>query len=103
MNKSKLKRSPKKFIDPKEAKNFINSAKTENESSKTESEEDVAQETKRSFPWDNTNVKIIKGINLRLTEPEWAKLKYISEKTPFSIQRFIMIVLRVRAKINSHF
>ncbi len=48
---------------------------------------------KIKHPWETANEKIIKAVNLRLTEPQHEKLKYISEKTPFSIQKFIMSVL----------
>ena len=45
------------------------------------------------YPWRDANPRIKKGINLRLDEVQWAKLRFISEKTPYSIQKFIMSVL----------
>jgi len=45
------------------------------------------------LPWRDANPRIKKGINLRLDEVQWAKLKFISENSPLSIQRFIMSVL----------
>jgi hypothetical protein len=45
------------------------------------------------LPWRDANPRIKKGINLRLDEVQWAKLKFISENSPLSIQKFIMSVL----------
>lgn len=45
------------------------------------------------YPWDDANDRIIKGVNLRLTERQWKKLKFIVEHTPFSIQKYIMGLL----------
>jgi hypothetical protein len=45
------------------------------------------------LPWWDANPWVEKGINLRLTEVQWAKLAFIRENTPLSTQKFIMSVL----------
>jgi len=73
-----LSRNPEKQIDEKKAGDFIQSANTNSQGPR---------------PWDNADDRIKKGFNLRLTESQWLKLKYISEQTPDSIHSFIMKVL----------
>ena len=113
----------KKKVDLSKAESFISGAEkpphieTEiqiPETKKQKVEETVKikiptpiQETKTankdiSEPWDNANERIIKGVNLRLTEPQWMKLRYITDNTPFSIQKFIMSILEpaIEKKLN---
>jgi len=74
-------------IKPVDAEAFIRGADT--------SREEPAQTPPKGndLPWRDANPRIKKGINLRLDEVQWAKLKFISENSPLSIQRFIMSVL----------
>lgn len=42
------------------------------------------------FPWnDLDDIEKTKGINLRLTKADLSKLNYISDNTPYSIQKFV--------------
>jgi len=47
------------------------------------------------YPWEAPGVRedVTKVFNLRLTEPYFVKLKYISEHTPSSMQQFCMAAL----------
>jgi len=48
-----------------------------------------------NHPWENLDDKEkTKGVNLRLTKADLAKLQYIAENTPFSIQRFVYQFVR---------
>ena len=55
-------------------------------------------------PWEAPGVRedVTKVFNLRLTEPYFVKLKYISEHTPSSMQQFCMTALlpAIDAKIK---
>lgn len=46
------------------------------------------------YPWEGVDDRIPHTFNLRLTESEYLKLKYIAENTPYSIHSFIMETLR---------
>ena len=48
-----------------------------------------------SYPWEEAGVRedVIKVYNLRLPEAYLMKLKYISENTPDSMQKFCLTVL----------
>ncbi len=50
---------------------------------------------KSNYPWEDAKVRedINKVYNLRLSEPYLLKLKYISEHTPESMQKFCINVL----------
>lgn len=58
------------------------------------------QKNKKKMPWDEGDVRISKGINLRLNEIQWLKLKYISENSPHSMQKFIMKALEPAINIE---
>lgn len=47
------------------------------------------------YPWEEPGVRedVTKVFNLRLTEPYFLKLKYISDQTPDSMQQFCLSVL----------
>lgn len=45
------------------------------------------------FPWETANEKILKGVNLRLTEVQWSKLRFIADNSQYSIQKYIMAIL----------
>ena len=49
-----------------------------------------------SYPWNDQGVRndMIKVYNLRLSEPYLLKLKFISENTPDSMQKFCLNVLQ---------
>jgi hypothetical protein len=69
-----LARTPQKKIDDTKAISFVSKA---------------GKPTEEAYPWEDANERVMKGIHLRLDEPTWAKLRYIADNTPFSIQRFI--------------
>jgi len=50
---------------------------------------------KSTYPWESENVRedVKKPYNLRLSEPYLLKLKFISEHTPGSMQKFCMSVI----------
>ena len=50
-------------------------------------------EKRETMPWDDLNPRIVKGINLRLTEPVWGKLDFLKQRTNKSIQKIIMDAL----------
>jgi hypothetical protein len=58
----------------------------------------------KDYPWEAPGVRddVIKIYNLRLPEPYLLKLKYISEHTPASMQKFCIEVLlpAIDAKIE---
>ena len=58
----------------------------------------------KDYPWEAPGVRddVIKIYNLRLPEPYLLKLKYISEHTPESMQKFCIEVLlpAIDAKIE---
>ena len=77
MKQSNLKRTTPKA----EPKDFISGAGTEASS-------------KPTYPWGTAYPHKTKVYNLRLPEPAFEKLKYISENVPFmSMQRFCQEVL----------
>ena len=48
------------------------------------------------FPWYNMeDNKKSKGVNLRLTKMDLAKLQYVSEHTPYSQQKFIYEAMKL--------
>jgi hypothetical protein len=57
-----------------------------------------------SYSWEEQGIRedVIKVYNLRLPEPYLLKLKYISEHTPDSMQKFCLNILQeaIDAKIN---
>jgi len=46
------------------------------------------KEPQKKMPWDKGHDQIMKGYNFRMNEILWLKLKYITENTPYSIQKF---------------
>lgn len=50
-------------------------------------------EAPEPLPWMDMNPRVMRGFNLRLSEVELAKLQYIKEHRPGSIQQFIRRVL----------
>lgn len=55
------------------------------------------------YPWEKLDdMEKTKGLNLRLTKADLAKLQYISEHTPYSQQKFIYENLKIalEAKIE---
>ena len=94
-----LKRA--KDLNSEKVKAFISGAESKNSSSTNETKvptdtinsEPQLTEPEEGYPWENANEKVMKGVNLRLTEVQWAKLRYIVDNTPFSIQKFIMSLL----------
>ena len=58
----------------------------------------------KSYPWEDSKVRedVLKLYNLRLPEPYLLKLKYISEHSPFSMQKFCLDTLlpAIDAKIE---
>ncbi|MBU1165192.1 hypothetical protein KKA15_06580 [Patescibacteria group bacterium] len=123
MNPSKVKKFTRaKNLDPTKVEEFINGAEPEDNAgvvqpAKQNSAPESITETKPSpsfgnstptsplstspaddtaipkYPWDDANDRVIKGVNLRLTEVQWAKLRFIVDNTPFSIQKYIMNLL----------
>lgn len=61
-------------------------------------------EKKASYPWEDPGVRedVTRVYNLRLPEPYLLKLKFISEHTPDSMQKFCLNVLQnaIDAKIG---
>ena len=53
-----------------------------------------AGKTEAQYPWDTADPKTLKIYNLRLPEPMFKKLKFISDSDPFmSMQRFCIETL----------
>lgn len=75
VKKAALSRLPQRKVDDEKAVSFITDA------GKTDAD---------THPWETANDRVMKAINLRLPEPTWAKLRYIADHTPFSIQKFVM-------------
>lgn len=65
---------------PRTVEDFINSAE----------KKPLQPEDKQKLPWLNPNVRddVIKGLNVRLSEPYLIKLKFIGENSRCSQQRF---------------
>lgn len=63
------------------------------------------QKRKKRMPWDHSSVRddVMKVFNLRLPEPAFLKLKYISEHSSFSMQSFIQKVLlpAINSKVSA--
>lgn len=55
-----------------------------------------ASKRKSTYPWEEAGVRedVTKAFNLRLPEPYLLKLKYISEHTPDSMQKFCLNLLQ---------
>lgn len=70
-----------------------NNATTPEDTLQTKSNENDVPVDGEKFPWETANEKVLKGVNLRLTEVQWAKLKFIVENSPYSIQKYIMAIL----------
>jgi len=64
-----------------------------NEEKTIKQQEKNKEAKQKKMPWTEGDVRIFKGINLRLNEVQWLKLKYITENTPYSMQKFIMRAL----------
>lgn len=78
-----------KKTDETESKNeFIDSANNKNDRSKSL----LKEETGNNYPWQKEGVRedILKTFNLRLSEPDYLKLKFISENIPGSMQGFCL-------------
>jgi len=87
---SKLSRKPKTVDE------FIEAANEAAKDTTSESSERGApKKREKRYPWENPKVReeIIKGYNVRIPEPYLLKLRFISEKTPDSMQGFIAKVL----------
>lgn len=69
---------------------FIDSANTQEVRSKSRLKDDVKKNN--GFPWEGSDVRkdVTKTFNLRLSEPDYLKLKYISERNPESMQGFCL-------------
>lgn len=65
----------------------------DNEEVNIKKQEKNNEAKQKKMPWLEGDIRIFKGINLRLNEVQWLKLKYISENTPYSMQKFIMRAL----------
>ena len=54
-----------------------------------------ARKRKTSYPWEESGVRddVKKMFSLRLSEPYLLKLKYISEHTPDSMQKFCLATI----------
>ena len=91
--KSRLPRKMSQDIDA-----FISGA--ENKTTRNASTGKIA-----AYPWEGQGVRedVTKVYNLRLPEPYLLKLKYISENTPDSMQKFCLNVLQeaIDAKIEA--
>ncbi|KAA3606628.1 MAG: hypothetical protein DWQ06_01085 [Calditrichaeota bacterium] len=90
MSKTKNKlisKPPTKNTEEDQAKldSFINAAKTSDKNSKKE----VSVE---NFPWENPSIRedVKKQFILRLPEPHFLKLKFISEKTGKSMHKILI-------------
>lgn len=76
-NKLSLKIQPPTLPDQEKAKEaFIKEAGQKKESAETKK--------KIIYPWEapEINERVIKSFNLRLAEPDFEKLKYVSEQAP---------------------
>ena len=66
--------------------------------------EKVATKRKPKYSWESPSIRedVKKPFNLRIPEPYLLKLKFISENTPGSMQKFCMDVLEkeIDKKIN---
>lgn len=85
-NKQKPRMSARPPISPTSAEAFIAAAETSREASEAKS-----KEGKDAYPWLAPQVRqdVIKAVNLRLAEPLYLKLQYVSEKTRKSQQELI--------------
>lgn len=105
---SKFKRPPKpKTLDESKIDAFISGAEgkqpdkpevppeTGEEAPQVEAPEpSPAPPAKPAYPWEGESNSHSKGLNLRLTGVQYAKLKYVYEhSTQKSLQKFIMSVL----------
>lgn len=80
---SKFSKAPEITKEEEQVKNFINGASynKSNPNNKKENSE---------LPWTNLDdTEKTRSMNVRLTKMDLAKLQYISNNTPFSIQSFI--------------
>lgn len=64
----------------------------------------IESDTSAIYPWQESHIRsdVSKVYNLRLSEAYFLKLKYISEHTPDSMQKFCLTVLEkaIDDKIN---
>jgi len=53
-------------------------------------------EKNQPYPWEQESVRedVTKVYNLRLSEPDLLKLKYIAEHTPDSMQKFCINIIK---------
>lgn len=85
-NKQKLRMSARPPASPASAEEFIAAAETPRQVL-----EEKHQENEAGYPWTAPQVRqdVIKTVNLRLPEPLYIKLQYVSEKTRKSQQELI--------------
>lgn len=117
LNKVKLTRKPRtaeEFIEEAEAPLTVSVPKPEPEQP-PESSQDAMPESgpepvkkkarRKRYPWNSPKVRddLMKSFNLRLSEPYFLKLRYISERTQDSMRSFIIKVLKpaIDRKIES--
>lgn len=91
---AKLSRAPKKKIDDFLDEPERGAQETPKPAeSKSESPKKLVS-TYISYPWEGKSERVMKGINLRLTEIQHEKLKFIyKQSTEKSLQKLIMSVL----------
>lgn len=85
-NKQKPRMSARPPAAPTSAEAFIAAAEAPREE-----QEEKHQEAEQGYPWTAPQVRqdVIKTVNLRLPEPLYIKLQYVSEKTRKSQQELI--------------
>lgn len=98
------KTPPKKKIDNAKAEKFIKDAEkiapedketsTKKPAVKDKVEKEEVKVNSAGMPWDSANDAIKKGLNLRLTESQWLKMKFIQEKTNLSLQKIVSYSMR---------
>ena len=82
-------RPPKRSLSPEQeeaAESFINGAVSEKSAAATGTES-PSEEHSAAYPWQEEYVRedVIKGYSLRLPEPLYLKLKYVSQQTGHSM------------------
>jgi hypothetical protein len=94
---AKLSRPPKKKIDDfleEPERGFAEKPETAEPKNEDPKEPEKLKSIETSFPWEQKSEKIMKGVNLRLTEVQHEKLKFVYEySTEKSLQKLIMSVL----------
>jgi len=84
-----------KVAHEKEKKEFVKEANKHVPLGELNSKETINESEQTQFPWENPIVRkdVTRLFNLRLSEPDWLKLKYLAERSGVSMHAFCLDIL----------